>query len=305
MVNINNIFILTSSSSTSDFSSNTNNSTTNTSKLYKILYKKDIKFTVFNHKNNYYVWKYMIKHNIKEAFIIDDDTNINKNFWDLFFEYNKEVPKDWDILYLGCTGSCEKSAIKDVLYQILNNKKSTTTYIKNKKMYFVYEPALPLGLYAYVVNLKAAKKLIKNINKENNNIDLFVADKLRDKLNIYAVDPVLVTPNTSTTSSSSSSSISMHPSINPNNFSIYNSKYVYYSKNYDLGITYYSIIMWLAAIIMGYTQKYTIVTVEIFTFIQLLDMAHNKTDKKVIKNLLFELILFYMLIYLFSRIKKN
>jgi GR25 family glycosyltransferase involved in LPS biosynthesis len=113
-----------------------------------------------------FVWKDAINKNYKNILVLEDDVFFTDDFNEYFLNVIKEVPEDYDILYLG---------YKD---KICNPP-------KNCSFNYVYKPYFPLNLHAYIVSNKGLKKLVSLIDKIHYHIDWLIAQKI-DKLNIYA-----------------------------------------------------------------------------------------------------------------------
>ena len=88
------------------------------------------------------VWKNMVKENIEEAVILEDDVTLSNNFTDIIF------PKDADFIYLYVHPDCSSS----------NNKE----FVKGYKTY---------GTVSYYIKLNLAKELITFFNKISTTVD--------------------------------------------------------------------------------------------------------------------------------------
>jgi len=113
-----------------------------------------------------FVWKDAINKNYKNILVLEDDVFFTDDFNEYFLNVIKEVPEDYDILYLG---------YKD---KICNPPKDCS-------FNYVYKPYFPLNLHAYIVSNKGLKKLVNLINKIDYHIDWLINRNI-DKLNIYA-----------------------------------------------------------------------------------------------------------------------
>ena len=113
-----------------------------------------------------FVWKDAINKNYKNIVVFEDDISFTDDFNEYFLNVIKEVPEDYDILYLGY-----KDTICDPPEDCSYN--------------YVYKPYFPLNLHAYIVSNKGLKKLVNLINKIDEHIDWLIAGNI-DKLNIYA-----------------------------------------------------------------------------------------------------------------------
>jgi GR25 family glycosyltransferase involved in LPS biosynthesis len=178
----------------------------------KNLSKKDIKIATTSFCKNFCTlssigcalshiktWKEIEKRNDDLALILEDDVVFESDFKIELKKKLIKVPKDFDILYVGCAVGC-----------VSKNKFDFRTLFFNKKDYKkvnndIYVPRVPLALHGYIVSRSGVKKLLKMIKKINGHIDIEILNK-RDNLNIYASDPLLIYQNVSTDTSSNVSS---------------------------------------------------------------------------------------------------
>jgi len=119
-----------------------------------------------------FIWKDAINNNYKNILILEDDITFTDDFNEYFLNVIKEVPEDYDILYLG---------YKD---NICNPPKDCS-------FNYVYKPIFPLQTHAMIISNKGLKKLVNLIEKIYNHIDWLIAGNI-DKLNIYASQKKIV-----------------------------------------------------------------------------------------------------------------
>lgn len=121
------------------------------------------------------------------ALILEDDVVFEDNFKDLVREKLEMVPKDFDIVYLGCNNCNSEGNIKSLadVYGLMFD----TKYQKVND--WVYSPKLAFALHAYIVSNTGAKKLLE-IFKDGiyGHIDWQIQNS-RKELNVYAVSPSL------------------------------------------------------------------------------------------------------------------
>ena len=110
--------------------------------------------------------------------ILEDDIEFDENFNDKLNEYYKEVPIDWDIIYLGGSRLRGRKISEHVLKGIYD-KDATGDY--------------NMGMYAILLNKKSINKLLKIIVPIKNAIDLVV--RIVKNLNIYFLNPSIVHHN--------------------------------------------------------------------------------------------------------------
>ena len=113
-----------------------------------------------------FIWKDAINKNYKNILVLEDDITFTDDFNEYFINVIKEVPVNYDILYLGY-----KDKICDPP--------------KDCSFNYVYKPYFPLCTHAMIISNKGLKKLVNIINKIDDHIDWLIARNI-DKLNIYA-----------------------------------------------------------------------------------------------------------------------
>jgi glycosyl transferase family 25 len=114
-----------------------------------------------------FIWQDAIKKNYKNILVLEDDVYFTDDFNEYLDNVMEELPKDYDILYLGYKDyfRCEPP--------------------KNGKFNYIYTPYYPLLTHAMIISNKGLKKLIKIIIKIDKHIDWSIANNA-NKLNIYA-----------------------------------------------------------------------------------------------------------------------
>jgi GR25 family glycosyltransferase involved in LPS biosynthesis len=115
------------------------------------------------------VWKLAQEKNVESLLILEDDVYIDPQCSETLERARHALPPDWDILFLGCIGSCSSPF-------------STET---------VFIPTFPLGLYAYALSRSGYTKLLERIDRVNYHID-FQVSAHKKSLNMYAVNPPCV-----------------------------------------------------------------------------------------------------------------
>lgn len=128
------------------------------------------------------VWKDVAKNGYKKVLILEDDVifvnpeNIKKYF--------KQVPNDWDIIYVGSYGS----AIDPNICLLQKN-------IKVGKNVII--PCYTSGTHAYIISDTSANKLLKALPKAEYHVD--IAINLKKELKKYAFSPSIINQNLSKT----------------------------------------------------------------------------------------------------------
>lgn len=110
------------------------------------------------------VYEHALNSNLKQIFVLEDDTLFPKNFRQEFIQKIKDVPKDWDILLLNWIPN----------RYIPYNKK----WKKIKKFYM---------MNAYMINKKGMEKILKLGIPIEKQIDSMLSD-YSNKLNIYGIN---------------------------------------------------------------------------------------------------------------------
>lgn len=160
--------------------------TDNECSLFDINYKKSTMSLTLKH---FYVYK-LIEENYENALILEDDVILCDNFTDILHKYITQLPKDYDMLFIGdgCNLHIEK-------HKLIPNK-----YIYEKCLY----PTSWGGDGAsrccdsYIITKNCANKLCEYINnlkcKIKLPIDWLLNVAARDNdLKIYWAEPTIVT----------------------------------------------------------------------------------------------------------------
>lgn len=250
------------------------------------------------------IWRHIVKNNLTNVLVLEDDAYPVDNFNALLKEYWKQVPKGWDMLYLGCLGTCEKNEIVNTLYAIRTGKKNKKIYKDGKLMKNVYKPAGPFATHAYMISNKGAKKLLNHdaFKKISYHIDSVIANNIvGDDFNIYAVDPMLVYQKC--TADYSDVQTSSHPIIDTvasklktNKMSIdplarASSTVVASNRALDVNITHLTLSLFLMSFLVGYfgsdnVKNWYLYIIVLLYFLELL--WYNKIGAKKIKELIIE-----------------
>jgi GR25 family glycosyltransferase involved in LPS biosynthesis len=143
--------------------------------------------------SHYNLWKYIVDNKLNNVLILEDDAIPVDNFRERLDEYWKGVPDNWDIIFFGCSGSCDNYPITPFVTKLL--------YGDNKKVNgndHLIIPSFPLLTHAYMISYNGAKKLTEDeaLKKVNYHIDFQMAKYLFNKkdknINMYAFTPYLV-----------------------------------------------------------------------------------------------------------------
>jgi len=123
------------------------------------------------------IYKFIVKNNIQNALILEDDVILINNFVKNFNIYIENNPKNWDFIFLG--SGC------DLRIPIEQRQKNTLCYLKD-------HPAAKCT-DSYIININSAKNILNSIKKITLPID-FELNYLMwlNKCNVYWWEPPLV-----------------------------------------------------------------------------------------------------------------
>ena len=263
--------------------------------------------------SHFSIWNNIVKNEEDNVLILEDDAYPVDGFDQKLKAYWSEIPKDWDVVYLGCSGSCDKSKFFNYILYFISGKKNKLVY-KNKKLQkHVIRPSFPLAAHAYMISLKGARKMINNpvFERVFYHID-FVMSKyvyIDDNFKVYAIKPYLIYQWLD--SNYSNMQYNVHPLIDK-----FGSKYqfsenhtidsllsvqVLYIRKIDVTVTLFMIIIFLMSLLVGLVnsrsiiQAYLIIVIAIYLFEVLWKM---NLDFKTTKGLFMELLLVVFGIFL-------
>ena len=139
------------------------------------------------------LWKHALQKKHKRVLIIEDDVEFKTElFWPTMRAALEEVPKDFDILLLGCFGLCDadntdRSFTQTLLRLNLNRASLNTNTFRSEH---VYSPEFFSGTHAYIVSEQGLRKLLRVIPRVDKHIDWSMAEA-HEHINIYAIDPAI------------------------------------------------------------------------------------------------------------------
>lgn len=119
-------------------------------------------------------------------FFLEDDTRFNEGWRAVVEEALKEIPADFDFLFVGscCSGGKEKTKVGANLYRFPNTHKKYAEY--------------PLCGNAYIVAKKAIPKILDTQRDAYVNADINLAVNTFPYLNVYAILPRVCEQNNNT-----------------------------------------------------------------------------------------------------------
>ena len=144
----------------------------------KLTYEKMTKGAIGCYLSHYNIWKKELDKG-NNILVLEDDVILCKNLLNKFNEIYKQIPKDWDIIYLGASNIYGKKIGKNIVVPIKSEKGSTFN----------------TGMYGMLINKKALSILINESMPINNNIDQYIKNYLFKKLNVYFIVSPLITHN--------------------------------------------------------------------------------------------------------------
>jgi GR25 family glycosyltransferase involved in LPS biosynthesis len=126
------------------------------------------------------LWKHTLQNTDNDyLLIIEDDCIIPKNFKEKLKIYMKQVPKNWDIIYLGGSN--------------INGIRISKNILKPKIL--IDNSTFNTGTYCMLIKRRLLPFLLKKHVPISDNIDQTFKNKLFKDLNVYYVYPPLVTHN--------------------------------------------------------------------------------------------------------------
>jgi GR25 family glycosyltransferase involved in LPS biosynthesis len=159
------------------------------------------------------IWKELVEssndNNSKYCWILEDDavftttttsrnhTNTSNNnnnsnrFISAFDKAWRQLPHDWDILYLGFSSRGERDYVHQPFDKVSqqppyrrNNNDSHDTYDDNSFVVELYRPEYGYHTHAYVITKDAAKTLLEHL-PVTGPLDVWLADNQWFQLNVY------------------------------------------------------------------------------------------------------------------------
>lgn len=263
------------------------------------------------------LWEKISKRGEDRVLVLEDTADLPlSSFESMLQEYWKEVPDRWDMIYLGCQGSCDRSSLKDAVYKVCYNKTNNDVYKNGSKMVMVNEPAFPLGLYGYMLSKTGAKKLvnINSLKKVNFNLDRELASKTVGNRNFkaYSFVPPLITnkdPHKKTNNRKILKPITKEiPVSKSDTVNDMLQTTVCDIRCLGVEITVFSLIILLTSLLVGYFGNRQLVTVYLatVTFLQLAELSYTKSDRKKKVTVMFELVMFVLVgVYVGEMIKQK
>lgn len=234
--------------------------------------------------SHYKLWEHVVKNEEDRVLILEDDAYPAKNFKKKLIKFWDHIPADWDVVFLGCYGTCRVDTEAETFYKI--------TYGRDNKNIdkHVIKPGFPTGFHGYIISYEGAKKLINHplFKKINESIDTHFAKHIvtDPDFNVYAFVPQLVYRY----DNNNRKVIETHKIGNP--FGKHN--LVHY-RPLGVDISYFSIFLFVSALLVGIfgnnnlKNNYFLVMI----VLQLFELAYTRTDYTKFKTIILELLLVY------------
>ncbi len=209
-------------------------------------------------------WTTMLKSGYDAVLVAEDDVILHRGIKEKID--NLVVPKDWDVIYLGCFG-CEETGPTAYfqLFSLFTGKPERAGFKLNKDLHV---PQVALGTHCYLVSRKGAETLLSLFERNiDDHVDIQMQKfSARGLLKTYAVSPLL-------SSQTSSQKFTGFPRLLNASIDGY-----YASKNQDIALNFclstpgavvfgYPVNVWtttfvIAAAVCGiYQVKFTVITV--------------------------------------------
>lgn len=131
------------------------------------------------------IWEDAVKNSYQNILICEDDAMISDTFDRDFQNVYYHIPKDYDILYLGCLFGCKDDSVLNKVVTKINGYDPQDVNDK------VTEIKGTIGLHCYIVSLEGAKKLLNHPITFHVDAQVMYWTKLYD-YKCYAVNPLLV-----------------------------------------------------------------------------------------------------------------
>lgn len=143
------------------------------------------------------VWEDVVKHGYAHVIVFEDDVVLDDDFNAKLKDHLEELPRNYDILYLGCLGIGSMETNLTTIQRLIANlfyghkvKRSKSPYNKIKI------PICPYGTHAYMLSNAGCRKLLKYVKRKRvtTHIDAMILDNLKN-MNHYICSEQLAKQN--------------------------------------------------------------------------------------------------------------
>jgi len=137
-------------------------------------------------------WRKLLEDEVDVAIIMEDDVKLVDGFKSRLELAWRDVPNDFDLVYVGCLVGCDSNGNDGVMSHLFAGFPFTQKGNVWKKVSDrVFIPKFALGLHCYVVSRAGAMKLLELMDgKVSGHVDFQIQDHA-DKLKMYALNPAL------------------------------------------------------------------------------------------------------------------
>ena len=145
-------------------------------------------------------WNIALNYNQEKYLICEDDVVLQNNFKHLLDLYSKDLPPNWDILFVGCLFCQKNSLFANILLNLTfkKNTRSNENFSNHLKI-----PQFVFGSHAYIVSKAGIKKLLNHFKFIENAVDIQMNDLIaQNKLNAFSLKNILASQDVSVHSSS-------------------------------------------------------------------------------------------------------
>lgn len=268
------------------------------------------------------LWKHIKKNKQSNVLILEDTASPadSQSFESQLKTFWKDMPKDWDMVYLGCSGSCDLTSFSNEALSIYNHRKNKNVYKNGKLLNHLIVPGSPIGLYGYMLSYSGVTKLLQNIDlkKISLNPEFSIPMQiLNDKsFKVYAFIPPLITQNRGILLNHESNEqphkifspilnkIPLSKDLSLQGF--INTEILNY-RNINTKITIFSILILLISFIVGFRGSNDVIRIFLilFTTMQIFEIAYTKINQQIAKSLIFEYVVGILLLLLGTKINNS
>jgi GR25 family glycosyltransferase involved in LPS biosynthesis len=155
-------------------------------------------------------WTSVLKNNDDYALIVEDDVYFVPDFKDKIGIVLQHVPRDFDMLYLGCFGCTTNVNLLTMIYNTMGYA-NVADKIETINPY-ITSPGTVMGAHAYIVSKKGARILLDNLQGRIHNWFTWCLQDLHHRgiIKRYATNPRLAF-QTSTDTTVSANTSKIHP----------------------------------------------------------------------------------------------
>jgi len=249
------------------------------------------------------VWEEILASKKKSALVLEDDVVFTDNFKNDLDLDIKNVPKDFDILYLGCFG-CTNTIN---FYTVIGASSNFINLNSGNINKYINKPSIAGATHAYIISRKGIKKVIHHIkNKISYHLDVMLQLLIKNNiLNAYGLNKRIVY-QTSTDETMSTNVSSNHPYLLNDVISSYyidtkvKASYittVNFARIGNINFTIFSIIFLLAGIVLATTDADIYIITCIYLVISIKDLYLDPSNTMILIHYLLLIIPFLLIKY--------